>query len=115
MTLDIDIGLRKDSKDLAAFLTKEGYTQVEKAEGSTLYARNDNPFPQIFHSPIAGAGDPNWRDSGYHVLSEVNINFPRDSDCTDEAERISEKITIGLNGILYDATLDECFTKEDLQ
>jgi len=119
MTIDLYIGFEKEPEGLADFLFKEGYTQFDRhTEGCVVYSREDDHWPQLFYYPLSTKVKerevPNWEKAGFKVVSELNINFPKEMNAMDEAERLSEEIVRRLDGILYDDELDEYFTKEDI-
>ncbi len=122
MALDIDVGFEKQPRGLESFLKNEKYFP-ERVRGlgpnCTFYTRECNTWPKVFFykKPVkVEEGDaPNWGEAGFHVVAEVNINYPaHDDNAIDEAERLSRKLIKRFNGILYDPDLDSYFRKDDL-
>ena len=105
---------------LEAFMQEQGYTPIEREkDGSLVFERNDRSWPQVFYFPtLPSVEDPDevpcWSESGYSVVAEMNINYTTELDVIDEAQRLSEEIVKGLDGILYDSDLDMFFPKESL-
>lgn len=121
MKLDIIIGFERKPEGLEAFLKEQGYDAVpneEKDDVSETYVHREREWPEVIYSPqISEESEleedicPDWRKSRYNVVSELGITYP--VFYYDEAERLSEEIVKGFDGILYDTDLDEFFTKED--
>lgn len=118
MTLDTDIGFEKQPKGLDGFLAEKGYKPVSKKRDCTVYESKGSCLTLYYFPAAIKAKDPeevpNWKASGFKIVSELNINYPREIEAMEAAQRLAAEITQSLDGILYDADTDEFLTKDDI-
>src|SRR3989338_5325781 len=106
MYLDIDIGFEREPSSLDEFLKKEGYTESERLEGGTVvYENAEKDWPQLFYSSPRQKSEegakPNWDESGFKIVAELNMHYPNEINYMNEAEILSTKIVRKFDGILY--------------
>ena len=112
------VGFREIPHGLEGFLNTQGYT-LETSHGTGVLYEHIAGQPALFYTaPIEkseGDAVPNWNKSPVPVVAKIAVNCPiDDSDAGVEGDRIATALTRKYNGVFYDTTLDEFFTRDDL-